>query len=65
MLDEPRFVRGGFLDATALECRLPPVDREDPAGSDPGSPDRPLARWQVKVRPPNPPLYYCLVFQRM
>ena len=50
MLDDPRFVQATFLDATALECRLPLEDSQVTAGSDPEmSPDRPLARWQVKV----------------
>ena len=50
MLDDPRFVQATFLDSTALECRLPLEDSQATAGSDPEtSPDRPLARWQVKV----------------
>ncbi|CAL8249747.1 unnamed protein product [Boreogadus saida] len=50
LLDDPRFVQATFLDATALECRLPLEDSQVTAGSDPVmSPDRPLARWQVKV----------------
>ena len=51
MLDDPRFVQATFLDATALECLLPLEDSQVTAGSDPDmSQDRPLARWQVKVR---------------
>ncbi|XP_030215054.1 von Willebrand factor D and EGF domain-containing protein [Gadus morhua] len=50
VLDDPRYVQASFLDATALECRLPLEDSQVTAGSDPKmSPDRPLARWQVKV----------------
>ena len=63
MLDDPRFVQATFLDGTALECRLPLEDSQATAGSDPEtSPDRPLARWQVKVR--NHTNYYCMYSDR-
>lgn len=52
VLDEPRFVPATFLDVTALECQLPLVDRQTPAGVDvKTAPNRPLARWQIKVSP--------------
>ncbi|CAL8288019.1 unnamed protein product [Merluccius merluccius] len=50
VLDDPRFVQATFLDGTSLECQLPLEDSQVTAGSAPEmSPDRPLARWQVKV----------------
>ncbi|KAJ3597717.1 hypothetical protein NHX12_001234 [Muraenolepis orangiensis] len=50
VLEDPRFVQATFLDGTALECQLPLEDSQVTAGADPDmSPDRPLARWQVKV----------------
>ncbi|XP_069576788.1 von Willebrand factor D and EGF domain-containing protein [Brachyistius frenatus] len=47
VLDEPRLVPATFLDATALECQLPPKDGRTPAGA--GDPEAALARWQIKV----------------
>ncbi|XP_028985902.1 von Willebrand factor D and EGF domain-containing protein [Betta splendens] len=50
VLDEPQFVLATFLDATALECQLPLVDRLSSAGPDlEAVGNRPLARWQIKV----------------
>ncbi|KAF3839609.1 hypothetical protein F7725_018326 [Dissostichus mawsoni] len=50
VLDEPQLVPAVFLDATALECKLPLEDSRGPAGLDlETASNRPLARLQIKV----------------
>ncbi|KAM8826970.1 von Willebrand factor D and EGF domain-containing protein isoform 2-T2 [Synchiropus picturatus] len=46
VLDRPQFVLATFLDATAMECRLPTGGAHAPGM---WTSDRPLARWQIKV----------------
>ncbi|XP_068613415.1 von Willebrand factor D and EGF domain-containing protein [Brachionichthys hirsutus] len=51
VLDKPQFVLAVFLNATALECRLPLEARRVPADLDvePATNRPPLGRWQMKV----------------